>query len=457
MAIAANTVWDVKTTGNDSNGGGFLFGATGTDYSQQNSAQVAFTDLVIGATTTQLTSAANPFTAAYVGNIINITSGTGFTVGHYQVVSVSGAVATMDRAVGTAASTGGVGDLGGCKATIGAAAAAIGNSNFVFVQTGTYTLTTTILQTASAAVIYIGYGTTHGDNGPPPTVTTATNSIHLFTNNTGNLFFLIRNFILTSTASTKGAGILNNSSTTDCELIVQNCTFSNFSVGIGANAGVLGFAATFTTLINCSITGCTLDGIAAGNIINIIDCFITANHRNNLNLAGGWVLIERTVIAGAVTGKGILESSGATGTGNNFRIIDSTVANNLSDGISLTTGWVDVFVQNCLIYGNGGWGIVVSTGAPIYYANYNAVGTNTTGNYSGLGPGANDVALTANPFTNSASGDYSLNTTVGGGASCKGVGYPGVFPGGTSTGHLDIGAVESTGIGSGANSSTYLS
>src|SRR4029077_71126 len=122
MSLSSTVQWDVRTTGSDSNGGGFDWAVSspGTDYSQQDSAQVAYTDLVIGSTTTQLTSAAHPFTSAHVGNIINVTGGTGFTAGRYCVNSVSGSTATMDRSVGTASSTGGTGNLGGGLVTISA-------------------------------------------------------------------------------------------------------------------------------------------------------------------------------------------------------------------------------------------------------------------------------------------------------------------------------------------------
>lgn len=72
-----------------------------------------YTDLVIGAVghEAELTSAGNPFTGADVGKVLHVTGGVGFTVGDYTVLSVAGAVATMDGPVGTAASTGGDGEL----------------------------------------------------------------------------------------------------------------------------------------------------------------------------------------------------------------------------------------------------------------------------------------------------------------------------------------------------------
>ncbi len=118
-ALPSSTVFEVHQAGNDTNGGCFITGSSGTDFSQQNAAQVAYTDLVIDpVTNTNITSVGNPFGATDVGNCIRITGGTGFTTGLYYVVSVTTLVATLDRAVGTTSSTGGTGNLGGALATL---------------------------------------------------------------------------------------------------------------------------------------------------------------------------------------------------------------------------------------------------------------------------------------------------------------------------------------------------
>ena len=60
MALAAASVVEVRTAGNDTNGGGFVTGASGTDFSQQDAAQCTATDLVL-VTTTTATSAITHF------------------------------------------------------------------------------------------------------------------------------------------------------------------------------------------------------------------------------------------------------------------------------------------------------------------------------------------------------------------------------------------------------------
>jgi len=68
-----------------------------------------YSDLVIGATNTHLSSIGHPFTALQVNTPVVVSSGTGFTPGTYWINSISGGEAVLDRAVGTATSTGGGG------------------------------------------------------------------------------------------------------------------------------------------------------------------------------------------------------------------------------------------------------------------------------------------------------------------------------------------------------------
>lgn len=114
MSVTANTIWRCRPGGSGTNGGGFdpTVASPGTNYATQDSAQVSYTDLVCGASST-LTSAANPFTSAHVGNVIAISAGTGFTTGRYTILSVSGSTATVSSSPGTVSSTGGTGSLGG--------------------------------------------------------------------------------------------------------------------------------------------------------------------------------------------------------------------------------------------------------------------------------------------------------------------------------------------------------
>jgi hypothetical protein len=110
---------------------------------------------------------------------------------------------------------------------------------------------------------------------------------------------------------------------------------------------------------------------------------------------------------------------------------------------------------NNLVVSNGGFGIAyvgTPADAPTFTPeiDFNAYFSNTSGARSQFQAGAGDVTLTGNPFTNAAGGDFSLNSTSGAGAACRGTGYPGVFPGGLTTGHVDIGAVQHAASGGAA-------
>lgn len=90
-------------------------------------------------------------------------------------------------------------------------------------------------------------------------------------------------------------------------------------------------------------------------------------------------------------------------------------------------------VTNNLFTENSTYGILVTTptsnqgGSIAMYEDNNAFRNNTAGETSGFVQGANDVTLTADPYTDEASDDFTLNDTEGGGALCRnaGQGYSG--------------------------------
>ena len=102
MAIATTIVWELRTTGVDTNGGGYKPGATGTDFSQQDAAQYALTGVTTAAADAILLTA--NAAADMVGNICQIRSGTNFTTGFYEILSVVvGVSITLDRTCTSAA------------------------------------------------------------------------------------------------------------------------------------------------------------------------------------------------------------------------------------------------------------------------------------------------------------------------------------------------------------------
>ena len=107
-------------------------------------------------------------------------------------------------------------------------------------------------------------------------------------------------------------------------------------------------------------------------------------------------------------------------------------------------------ILNTLLTDNAGWGLHTDD-TLLQALVYNGAGyNNTSGDYSSAlwGDVRGFVTLTADPYTNSAGGDYSLNATAGGGTFCRGTAIPGAFGGlATTIGYPDIGAVQTLGSG----------
>ena len=137
MAISAATIWRVRIGGSDTLCAGLFDSSVvgaGTDYTDQDTAQLALTDLASVSPWTTVNSAVGGFTAAMVGNGIYISGGTNFTAGRYIIVSrIDNNNITVDRACGaTGASSGALGKIGGALAS----PLAPGSSNLFTVAAG---------------------------------------------------------------------------------------------------------------------------------------------------------------------------------------------------------------------------------------------------------------------------------------------------------------------------------
>ena len=462
MAFGSPTVWEARTTGSDANGGGFdpVSYTPGTDYSVQDAPQIAFTDLVIDAVNVlKCTSAANPFTSDHVGNIINITGGAGFNVQRVQIISVVAGVATVvcqgaGTSLGTLGSTGGTGNLGGGLATIQQAASLMALGNKCFIK-GTHTITATISITLSADNFlpckFIGYDTNRSEfnTDTRPIITTATNSVALITFNGAN-GITFRRLKFTSSAATKAAAIqgVTVASGGSYPLLFRDCIFGDPTDKLLYALLVTSTASANVTARyeNCEIQYCTSYGIyiQGSNASTFNDTWI---HHNTTS--GFHIDTNSTVL----------------------RLHNCIISDNGSYGINLnraTTNTCGIYLENCVLYNNptanfryaGNSG---SQGAMIFKRSiFYGVGANTNINYvvagrsdgtviiscafggSGAfsnlncGTGEDAITLSANPFTNAATGDFSLNTTAGGGAACRGISFP--LAQGSTPNYPDVGA-----------------
>lgn len=175
-AIDADTLWEVRTTGNSNNGCGADQSLLGTDYTQQDSAQLSLTDLATsGTTVTTLTSATGGFTSAMVGNAIYIHTGTNVTAGYYIITAHTDTnTVTLDRAPddGGGGVASGEGSVGGACVHPQDVASSLVAGNKIYIQDGeylrqgsnAYVLNTSVAGGSQDRIMWIGYDTTRGDS-----------------------------------------------------------------------------------------------------------------------------------------------------------------------------------------------------------------------------------------------------------------------------------------------------
>lgn len=436
MALNAAVVWEVQTGGSDNNGGGFKTGATGTDRSQQTAAQVAIDNAAI---TTSITTKVITFTGGYspsaadVGNVVQMLTGTNVTAGFYEITSVvAGTSWTVDRnVVSSGTTTNATGNMGGCLGSPGKAAGALIAGNKVWLKAGTHGVTSASTNVAGGclaplASAWEGYQTTRGDLGTAPLLQAS--GISSFTMAASGSGYSWRNLTFDGATLTSSRGFnVTDGRGQFYKVTAKNCTNSGFN-GQGQYAA-------------CAATGCTTAGggfNGSGTLAIYFGCESYGNSVPGFNIAGSAVLsfcISSGNTGGSTDGF-TLAASGAV-----MQATNCIAYGNGRTGFNVTVASTTT-LANCIAEGNGAYGFSPTAGS--YQQLINCAGyNNSSGNINGsFNFSYGFVTGSASFFTNAASGDFSLNTTAGGGASVRAAGYPGVFPRGLTTGYLDIGAVQ---------------
>lgn len=439
MALPASAVWEVRpTVGSDTAcGGGFDPAVTspGTDYSQQNAAQYTFSDLA-SISSLVVASVSHNFVAADVGNFMQITAGTGFTTGFYEIVSVAANQATLDRSPGTVG-VGGTYCVGGALATISAAVVVAVASNKVWVKaTGTYTVTAALSLTLTNGNPFTvaGYTTTRGDNGRV-TWTTATNSVNLIEAGSGTpTGYAFLNFTFTNTAGTPG-DCFHAKSSEGRMFRARNCSMSGFNVGINGNFQVDYDFKTFVCE-SCEIKSSVSHGIFNTGVMVLLGCTVHNNGGDGIRMnPQSGIICTLIAICTAIksnTGNGVYYNS--TDAASIPILINCDIINNV-DGVNIEdTGSVGGLIAwNAILDSNSGFGINFALSANfvgLLGLLDNAFRNNSSGNYNNISGDASDITLTADPFTNRTGTppDLSLNSTSGGGTACKGAATPQTLP-----------------------------
>jgi hypothetical protein len=454
MALSANTAWEVRpTNGSDTNGGGFVAGSGGTDYSQQNAAQLSISDAACSGTSS-VTSVTGGFTAAMVGNIMYLSSGPGW----YQITSRANSNQIgIDRSGPNA--SGMTANVGGALKTTSAAAAAMVGSNKVFVKAeATITITSTITLAPpsgnpSKTVPYtrfIGYNSARGDNGRV-TIKLSTNSglTGLLCNSDG---MTVENFFVDCSS-------LGNSTGIDLEgahQLAVNCKVAAFTTrGIYVDGNN-------QLAVMCEATAGTSAASEAINVTGTIASKVLyCNVHDNACPGIAVNANSASVIGNLITNNSGASSDGIITTSSNTLIISNTIYNSGQHGINISSqyGIEESVILNNILASSGGYGLNFSSGAGVAASSVrdgNAYWNNSSGTrhncddtstnpINGVSPYANtlDIVITdGSPFTNAAGGDFTLNNTALRGALIRGHGILATLPGATGTSYFDMGAFQ---------------
>lgn len=449
MSITSFAIWEMRpTNGADTNGGFYKEGASGTDYSQQNSPQYSLTGLTTsGASATILYSGSS---TDMVGNGFQLTGGTNGTTAIYEIVSVVAGVSfTCDRNVSTGSLASGTGNIGGALKTFSKLIGSMVSGSRAWVKaesTITSASNISINFTSSLPCWIAGYTTTRGD-GLAPTIQAITNTgfnLVSVDNNNGIFQFIFRNFILdcNSKSSVNGFRPAANGASGENLKVINLNGGSAFQYG-NVQGG---------TLRNCLVSspsggvGFDWNSISNGTIAGI-DCWVLNGSSTTAFQMAGMGFFLR-----CVAGNGTGSSSDAFHIGGQqgFLHFQNCIAYKWGqDGFSFnnaSNNYTFSFMNN-ISYGNGRYGVnnlnaattALTTGSAMN--DYNAVGGNTTANYNGISAGTHSATLTGDPFNGGGTNDFTLNNTAGAGALCRALGFPGtILQGGI--GYLDIGALQ---------------
>lgn len=434
MALASTIVWEVRSGGSANNGGGFKTGASGTDYSQQNAAQYALTGVTTAAADAILLSASAA--ADMVGNVARIISGTNFTAGYYEIISVVvGVSITLDRNATSAAGAAGVVNIGGAVNSIGAlgsATAGLGAQAGALIcvkKDAAYTIAASdVLNfdgTSTLPIRIVGYNstrptaTTHGDsylgrtNGNGPLITTnmpAFNYDAGFRLYFGGSWILLEGLNITTAVASSALELSN-------ETTVHGCVITNSSTNSSARIALV---QNRCQLYNCD-AGCTAaSGTPQGVVLSsgtprIIACRIRGGLASciHVDTSTTGTIIQSTLYEGAVG----IQFGGAT---TQCVVINNTITANTGDGIDIPASTYLQFIHGNMITDNGGYGIDMNSAAVGVCLGSNRTRDNVSGAIN-LGTGwidatnfnaiTTDTGGAATDYTDATTDDYSLIST----------------------------------------------
>lgn len=422
MALPNDTTWEVQPgVGSDTAcSGGFaasMKGATGVDYSTLPAAKYTYAANLSATGTTTLTSGSAAFTNDVLGNLIAITG-----QGTYCVTGFTSASAvTVDRALGTF--SGATGYLGGALATLNQAFVALAGQHTVYLK-ATGTADTSLVAsksvpqgTQAAFTQVIGYTSnrtpTNTDAAPQVTTTNVSNVLNC------QGYCRVYNLRMTQ-AGTAGSQVAVQLFNPYC--IVERCRFDAWG-----NTTV-NFVDNYQQVVGNYFNQC--GGLQTGN--NAVHVIGNSFYR----CTGNPVVAYTGGIAGACL-RNLVQGNAASTTaiswGSGGLVAHNTVYGHSGGGgvgFTYASGVYDVPGLNNLAHSCAtGYKLAGNASASVRLLNCAAYNCGTDYD-AGYPPAAvaGFVHCTADPCTNAAGGDLSLNNAAGGGALLRGTGYPASYP-----------------------------
>lgn len=443
MALSSALVLEVRTaTGSDTNGGGFVEGSGGTDYSQQVAAQATGT---VTSVTTTVTATTAIFTAAMVGNLI--TDGTTWK----QITAfTSTTIITVDSAPSWTAATI---KVGGALATLKKASLLTGLVAGTRIWCKGTEISMTGITASSVALCIMGYNTTRGDGGKYNLVAGA-EIASLFACSQPSV---IENIRFDGNGTSSFSNAISLSGGANRSGMARNIEVTGVEDAAGA-AFSLTMPATGVWIHDNNIASAECMNIGtAGMAVSQLEIGNNPNAPYALATSASSLKIDNFLIynmgaGGAVnisgTGGGMQLSRGVI-----YNCFGSAVQNNAATGALPGYDLDRVIIVGCsqaLLMTNNATNLNKIRLHNVY--EYNNT-TPSTGNYEGT-----LTLLTGDPFTDAAAANFALSPTGANYSSLKQVGF--TYPSGTTTDYSAAGAAAvapgSGGGGGGGSLGTLL-
>ena len=394
------------------------------------------------------------------GNGVQVTGGTGWTPGVYQITSVQSTYLVVDRACNTSSGTGGTANIGGAFLTPGAAITNMVGQNTLFVGAGTYSVATAPpappAGSGASLTQIVGYNTVRGDITPTSGLTRpviqASAGMPAILGETNSAIGIF-NLTVDGNAQTTTGCILGSQSS----ILVFNCRLIGFTS--------YGFTGSFpgVSIINTEVSSPSNTVSTAALLANSFSESFVSDYIHDVAAPGisfgttGNGTVKNCVIA-SCTGA---SSDGIVSAANPLYVYSTDIYGCGRDAIHYTpnTSAPSEIIQNNIFANNGGAGINMTNGLHPYSTNwdYNAFLSNTGGNVVNIGTASGFVmplsqSLSGSPWVNvSTSGglmnnsNFALNNTAGAGAACQNTGSPSAFVGtGVTNSYTYLGAIGPT-------------